>query len=48
MTLTDLHNALKFLNKVYVGRMDEECLVKTIQAIEKEVERKDLGLSTTA
>lgn len=40
MTLTDLGNALKFLSKVYVGRVDEECLVKTIKALEKEIEQK--------
>jgi hypothetical protein len=40
MTLTDLRNALGFLNKVFVGRSDEECLVRTIQALEKEIEKK--------
>lgn len=40
MTITDLRNALMFLNKVFVGRSDEERLVRTIHALEKEIERK--------
>jgi hypothetical protein len=40
MTINDLQNALSFLSKVYVGRGDEERLMKTIDALHKEINKK--------
>lgn len=40
MTVTDIQNAIAFLSKVYVGRGDEDRLMKTISALHKELERK--------
>jgi|TARA_R110000822_G_scaffold28074_2_gene83664 hypothetical protein len=40
MTLNDLQNALSFLSRVYVGRGDEERLMKTISALTKEINKK--------
>lgn len=40
MTVTDIQNAIAFLSKVYVGRGDEDRLMKTINALHKELERK--------
>jgi len=40
MTLNDLQNALSFLSRVYVGRGDEERLMKTIAALSKEINKK--------
>jgi hypothetical protein len=40
MTVNDLQNALSFLSKVYVGRGDEERLMKTIAALTKEINKK--------
>lgn len=40
MEVQDLLNALRFLQKTYVGRGDEDALVKTILALEKELLKK--------
>jgi hypothetical protein len=40
MTVNDLQNALTFLSKVYVGRGDEEKLMKTIAALKQEINKK--------
>lgn len=40
MTVNDLQNALSFLSKVYVGRGDEERLMKTIAALKNEISKK--------
>lgn len=40
MTVNDLQNALSFLSKVYVGRGDEERLMKTIAALKSEINKK--------
>jgi hypothetical protein len=40
MTVNDLQNALTFLSKVYVGRGDEEKLMKTIAALKQEINTK--------
>jgi hypothetical protein len=40
MTVNDLQNALSFLSKVYVGRGDEERLMKTIAALKNEINKK--------
>jgi hypothetical protein len=40
MTVNDLQNALSFLSKVYVGRGDEERLMKTIFALKQEINKK--------
>jgi hypothetical protein len=40
MEVQDLLNALRFLQKTYVGRGDEDALVKTILALEKELSKK--------
>jgi hypothetical protein len=40
MTINDLQNALSFLSKVYVGRGDEERLMKTISALKQEINKK--------
>jgi hypothetical protein len=40
MTVNDLQNALTFLSKVYVGRGDEERLMKTIAALKQEINKK--------
>lgn len=40
MTLNDLRNAREFLRKIAVGRTDEDRLIRTIEAIEREIERR--------
>lgn len=40
MTLNDLRNAREFLRRIAVGKLDEERLIRTIEAIEREIERK--------
>lgn len=48
MTINDLQNALSFLSKVYVGRGDEERLMKTIDALHKEINKKAKVLANTS
>jgi hypothetical protein len=40
MTINDLLNAIQFLRKMSVGQMDVDRLVQTVEALEKEVERR--------
>jgi hypothetical protein len=40
MTLNDLRNAIEFLRRIPVGRLDEERLIITVQALEHEIERR--------
>ena len=40
MTLSDLRNAREFLRRIAVGKLDEERLIATIDAIEREIERR--------
>jgi hypothetical protein len=40
MTINDLLNAVYFLRKISVGQMDVDRLVQTVEALEKEVERR--------
>jgi hypothetical protein len=47
MTVNDLQNALSFLSKVYVGRGDEERLMKTIAALKQEINKKVKVSATT-
>jgi len=47
MTINDLQNALSFLSKVYVGRGDEERLMKTIDALHTEINKKTKVLAST-
>jgi hypothetical protein len=48
MTVNDLQNALSFLSKVYVGRGDEERLMKTIAALNNEINKKGKVLATNS
>lgn len=41
MTTTDLKNAVRFLEKVFVGQVDEEALVVTITNINKEIRKRE-------
>jgi hypothetical protein len=40
MTITDLANAVEFLRRVVARGDQEEILVKTVQALELEIERR--------
>jgi hypothetical protein len=40
MKLQDLRNALEFLKRSFHGRGDEQRLIQTIEALEKEIERR--------
>jgi len=40
MQLQDLVNAIVFLEKIYVGKRDEERLLKTLDALKTEVNRR--------
>jgi hypothetical protein len=40
MTLNDLLNAIHFLRKISVGQMEVDRLVATVEALEKEVEKR--------
>jgi hypothetical protein len=40
MRIQDLLNALKFLQKTYVGKGDEEALIQTIDALNREITRR--------
>lgn len=41
MTTQDLRNAVRFLEKVFVGRADEEELFTTIERLKAEIRRRD-------
>lgn len=41
MTVTDLKNAVRFLEKVFVGQADEEILVATIYNIKQEIRKRE-------
>lgn len=40
MTINDLLNAIYYLRKVSVGQMEVDRLCNTVEALEKEVERR--------
>jgi len=40
MTTNDLVNAIYFLRKISVGQMEVDRLVKTVEALEAEVEKR--------
>lgn len=40
MTANDLANAIYFLRKVTVGQMDVDRLISTVEALEKELEKR--------
>jgi hypothetical protein len=40
MTINDLTNAVYFLRKISVGQMEVDRLLQTVEALEKEVERR--------
>ena len=40
MTINDLFNAIHFLRKISVGQMEVDRLVNTVEALEKEVEKR--------
>jgi hypothetical protein len=40
MTITDLINAARFLRRLSVGQMEADQLIKTVEAIEAEIERR--------
>jgi len=40
MTASDLVNAIYFLRKVTVGQMDVDRLISTVEALEKELEKR--------
>jgi hypothetical protein len=40
MTINDLLNAVYFLRKISVGQMEVDRLLQTVEALEKEVERR--------
>lgn len=40
MTINDLLSAIHFLRKISVGQMEVDRLVNTVEALEKEVERR--------
>jgi hypothetical protein len=41
MTVTDLRNAVRFLEKVFVGQADEEILVATIHNLKLEIRKRE-------
>lgn len=41
MTVTDLKNAVRFLEKVFVGRADEETLFTTINNLKNEIRKRE-------
>ena len=43
MQVQDLLNALRFLQKTYVGKLEEDVLLDTIKALEKEVAKQNEG-----
>jgi hypothetical protein len=41
MTTNDLRTAIRFLERVYVGKADEELLLKTIDRLKNEIKRRE-------
>jgi len=41
MNTNDLRNAVRFLEKVFVGQVDEELLVTTIKNINNEIRKRE-------
>ena len=41
MTKQDITNAIHFLRRVVVRGTDEEVLIRTVEALEKELERRN-------
>lgn len=41
MTINDLRNAVRFLERTFVGRADEEALVTTINNIKEEIRKRE-------
>lgn len=41
MTTNDLRNAVRFLEKVFIGQIDEELLLTTINRIKAEIKRRE-------
>jgi hypothetical protein len=41
MTTNDLKNAVRFLEKVFVGQADEELLVATINRLKAEIRKRE-------
>jgi hypothetical protein len=37
---SDLANAIHFLSRISVGRLDEELLIQTVDALRRELERR--------
>jgi hypothetical protein len=40
MKIIDLQNAIDFLRRIPVGRLDEERLIATVEALQHEIERR--------
>jgi uncharacterized protein Yka (UPF0111/DUF47 family) len=40
MTITDLANAVRFLRRLSVGQMEAEQLIKTVEALEAEIDKR--------
>lgn len=40
MTINDLINAVKFLRRLSVGQMEVDALIKTVEALEAEIEKR--------
>lgn len=40
MTLSDLLNAVKFLRRLSVGQMEADALIRTVEALEAEIEKR--------
>jgi hypothetical protein len=41
MNINDLRNAVRFLEKVFVGQVDEELLVTTIKNLNNEIRKRE-------
>jgi ribosomal protein S15P/S13E len=41
MNTNDLRNAVRFLEKVFVGQVDEELLVTTIKNLNNEIRKRE-------
>jgi len=40
MTITDLEDAVRFLRRLSVGQMEADNLIKTVEALEAEIEKR--------
>lgn len=40
MTITDLANAVRFLRRLSVGQTEVDALIRTVEALEAEIERR--------